>query len=148
MFLSKAKFYDVLENTPLVSIDLVLENSEGQVLLGKRKNRPAQGYWFVPGGRIFKSELLADAFSRLTKEELGQEISINNAALQGAYDHFYKDSIFGDHPSTHYVALAYRLKVETLCDLPDGQHLAYRWFSIEGLLDDKLVHQNTKAYFV
>ncbi|MDF4907686.1 GDP-mannose mannosyl hydrolase, partial [Vibrio parahaemolyticus] len=49
MFLSKQRFSQVIESTPLVSIDLVIEDESGQVLLGERLNRPAQGFWFVPG---------------------------------------------------------------------------------------------------
>ncbi|WP_338062250.1 NUDIX domain-containing protein [Vibrio variabilis] len=70
MYLDKETFTTVIESTPLVSIDLLIENSKGQVLLGLRNNRPAQGFWFVPGGRILKNEKLDDAFMRLCQEEL------------------------------------------------------------------------------
>jgi len=141
-------FTAVLDSTPLVSIDLVVQNTEGLVLLGERKNRPAQGSWFVPGGRILKNESLADAFERLTLAELGQKFSISQAELQGPFDHFYMDSVFGDSPSTHYVAIAYRLPVQELPNLPDEQHSGYRWFSVEELLANEDVHKHTKAYFL
>jgi colanic acid biosynthesis protein WcaH len=44
-----------------VSVDLVLVRDGREVLLGLRTNRPAQGSWFVPGGRILKNEKRADA---------------------------------------------------------------------------------------
>lgn len=44
---------------PLVSIDLMIKNAQDQMLWGRRNNRPAQGYWFVPSGRICKNEGLA-----------------------------------------------------------------------------------------
>ena len=56
MLLDKDTFSTVIQNTPLISIDLIVENKKGQILLGKRVNEPALGYWFVPGGRIFKDE--------------------------------------------------------------------------------------------
>lgn len=148
MFLSSEIFTTVLDSTPLVSIDLLVENPKGQILLGERKNRPAQGYWFVPGGRILKGESLADAFKRLTFGELGRSFSISEASLQGPYDHFYSDSVFGDSPSTHYVAIAYRINVNNLPDLPEEQHSHYRWFSVNELLADSEVHPHTKAYFL
>ncbi|WP_113906561.1 GDP-mannose mannosyl hydrolase [Aliidiomarina celeris] len=148
MFLSKEIFTTVLDSTPLVSIDLLVENAKGQILLGERKNRPAQGYWFVPGGRILKDESLAEAFKRLTVEELGQSLLISEARLQGPYDHFYSDSVFGNSPSTHYVAIAYRVNVKELPDLPEEQHSHYRWYSVDELLADARVHQHTKAYFL
>jgi colanic acid biosynthesis protein WcaH len=74
--LDGATFKTVIDSTPLISIDLVVRDGEGRVLLGQRLNRPAQGFWFVPGGRILKSESLSSAFRRLTLDELGIEIDI------------------------------------------------------------------------
>lgn len=102
--LPEGQFRQVISSTPLVSIDLIVMH-EQQVLLGKRLNRPAQGFWFVPGGRICKNELLEEAFQRLTLAELGVELDYSQARLLGAFDHFYSDSVFGELPSTHYVAL-------------------------------------------
>ncbi|TOB15241.1 NUDIX domain-containing protein, partial [Vibrio parahaemolyticus] len=54
--LDEQTFKLVVASTPLVSIDLIIRNSKRQILLGQRTNRPAQGFWFVPGGRICKDE--------------------------------------------------------------------------------------------
>ena len=149
MFLSKETFSTVIENTPLVSIDLVVINEQGQALLGERLNRPAQHFWFVPGGRIQKDESLADAFKRLTQEELGEQFTLDDAELLGPYDHFYEDNVFGDAFRTHYVAIAYILKLtQPLDKLPmDIQHGAYQWFDIGALLQSERVHKHSKWYF-
>ena len=63
-------FKTVVENTPLVSIDLCLV-CDGQVLLGKRTNEPLRGEWFTPGGRIHKNETWQDALLRIAEVELG-----------------------------------------------------------------------------
>jgi colanic acid biosynthesis protein WcaH len=63
VFLDKELFSTVIESTPLISIDLVVKNNLGQTLLGQRLNKPAKGFWFVPGGRILKDESLATALS-------------------------------------------------------------------------------------
>ena len=149
MFLDKETFTTVIDSTPLVSIDLVVLDSYGNALLGERLNRPAQGYWFVPGGRITKNESLADAFKRLTLEELGEAFSIADAELLGPYDHFYDDYVFGDEVSTHYVAIAYVLRLtQPLSKLPmDIQHGDYRWFSKTELLRSYSVHKHSKWYF-
>jgi colanic acid biosynthesis protein WcaH len=96
MFLEKETFKTVIASTPLVSIDLVITNLQGEALLGKRLNRPAQSYRFVPGGRILKDEFLSDAFVRLTTEEIGQAFNIEQATILGPYDHFYQDNVFSD----------------------------------------------------
>ena len=149
MFLDKETFSTVIESTPLVSIDLVVKNKHGQALLGERLNKPAKGNWFVPGGRILKDESMANAFKRLTKEELGQEFSLDQAELLGPFDHFYNDNVFGNEFSTHYVAIAYVLTLDKdLEELPfDIQHGSYKWFEINSLLNDDKVHLHTKWYF-
>lgn len=149
MFLDKETFATVIESTPLVSIDLVVKNKHGQALLGQRLNKPAKDFWFVPGGRILKDESMASAFKRLTLEELGQEFTIEQAELLGPFDHFYKDNVFGDDFTTHYVAIAYVLTLDTeLNQLPlNVQHNSYQWFELDSLLADNAVHQHTKWYF-
>ncbi len=147
MFLDRDTFTAVIASSPLVSIDLVVENEVGEILLGQRLNRPARGFWFVPGGRILKNESIEIAFSRLTKEELGKAFTIKKAKLCGPYDHFYDDFVFGDSVTTHYVALAYTLVVEAgELDLPFRQHGQYKWFTRNELKSSDLVHAYSKLY--
>jgi len=139
----------VVRNAPLVSIDLVVTNARGQVLLGQRTNRPAQGYWFVPGGRILKNEPLDQAFLRLTQDELGRTLSMADAEFLGVYEHFYADNFSGEGFSTHYVVLGYRLHCDIDLDsLPADQHEHYRWWPIHTANNSKNVHANSKAYFM
>ncbi|TKF23439.1 GDP-mannose mannosyl hydrolase [Vibrio genomosp. F6] len=149
MFLSKQRFSEVIESTPLVSIDLVIEDESGQILLGERLNRPAQGFWFVPGGRILKDEKLEDAFARLTLEELGHEFQFSQAILLGPYTHLYGDNVFGNAFTTHYVAIAYKLVViRSELNLPTNvQHSRYHWYKQDELLTSDKVHIHTKWYF-
>ncbi|MGD6735135.1 GDP-mannose mannosyl hydrolase [Photobacterium leiognathi subsp. mandapamensis] len=142
-------FQTVVAHTPLISLDLIVENAEGQVLLGQRLNKPAQGYWFVPGGRVLKDETLATAFTRLTKEELGVELQLSDATLIGPFEHFYDDNFSGDDFTTHYVVLGYRLQLDVpLTQLPKEQHGHYQWFDVTTLLNADNVHRHTKLYFL
>lgn len=142
-------FKTVVASTPLVSIDLVICNSKNQALLGLRNNRPAQGYWFVPGGRICKDETFDIAFQRLTVDELGIDYNINDAKFIGHYQHLYQDNFSDDNFSTHYVVLGYSIKEDLdLNKLPLEQHRNYQWWNIDELLNSSEVHDNTKAYFI
>ncbi len=149
MFLDKQTFSTVIASTPLVSIDLVVVNSNDEVLLGKRLNKPAQGFWFVPGGRIQKNETMNEAFQRLTLDELGVEFSIQQADLLGPFTHLYNDYVFGDDVNTHYVAIAYKLVVDVkTLNLPlNSQHNQYLWLPVNVLLNSDDVHLHTKWYF-
>lgn len=143
------QFLKIIGATPLVSIDLVIENDNAEILLGKRINRPAQGFWFVPGGRIRKNEKIAEAFSRISLTELGKELSINHAQLLGAYNHIYDDNYLNKAGiNTHYVVLAYKIKwPDELIAQNDSQHSDLKWWSINELLATPNTHQNTKTYF-
>lgn len=148
-WLDRDTFRQIVAGTPLISIDLIVRNEHGQVLLGQRLNRPAQGYWFVPGGRVRKDERLADAFYRLTQEELGLALPLSDACFLGPFEHFYNDNFSGSDFSTHYVVLGYAvtLQSDVLSQLPEVQHGAYRWFDTDELMQSDVVHVHTKLYF-
>ena len=145
--LKPEEFLRVIEATPLVSIDLILRNERNEVLLGQRLNRPAQGFWFVPGGRIWKNERVQEALRRISRRELGAEII--DAKLIGAFDHIYADNFLGTPAvNTHYVVLGFEASFPSNATLtPDDQHGELRWWTIEDLLSHSEVHENTKAYF-
>jgi colanic acid biosynthesis protein WcaH len=147
MKLSNEEFSHVINVTPLVAIDLILRNQQGQVLLGQRRNRPAQGYWFVPGGRIMKNERLLDALKRIAYTELG--IELRSGQMIGTFDHLYDENVFGlADVTTHYVTIAYQVEIESDSKLiPDAQHEKFEWWDQEALLASPEVHEHTKEYF-
>ncbi|MBI6554754.1 MAG: GDP-mannose mannosyl hydrolase [Rhodanobacter sp.] len=152
MWLDLPTFNTVVMSTPLVAIDLIVRKPNGDTLLGLRINRPAYGFWFVPGGRIQKNETLDDAFRRLTHEELGHTFERADAQLLGVFEHFYDDSVFanaGNGPDTHYVVLGYCLTLaeNQVLEPPTEQHRHYRWWPLDELRYSPRVHENTRAYF-
>lgn len=149
MYLDKATFTKVIDSTPLISIDLIVKNSEGQVLLGLRNNKPAQGFWFVPGGRVLKGESLDGAFQRLCADELGIKLTRDQADFMGPFEHFYEDYVFGDDVATHYVVLAYQLSLDVAVDaLPKQQHNCYQWWHCKDMANSELVHEHSKWYLL
>ena len=146
-WLDNETFSEVIERTPLISIDLLVENERGEYLLGLRKNRPAQGYWFVPGGRILKNESLDKAFKRLTKVELGIEFERNQSECKGVYEHFYQDSVFGEQISSHYIALAQKIKINSIAiRIDEQQHSEHKWLKPEEIGQVKM-HKHSMDYF-
>ncbi len=150
-FLSVDEFSNLVAIAPLISIDLIVTNDQDEILLGKRDNKPAKNFWFVPGGRILKNETLDNAFKRLTHDELGIDLSRSEAIFLNIYEHFYSDSCFGDNlndPTTHYVVLAHKLVLEPskLTNLPNNQHSIFRWWNKQDALASDEVHIHTKWY--
>ena len=143
-YLKGEVFKTIINNTPLISVDLIVKNRD-KVLLGKRVNKPAQGYWFTLGGRVLKNESIERAIERIKKDELGIIVDCNPKFL-GVFEHLYEDSIF-EGVSTHYLNLGYELEVSSLEDLPTEQHDDYRWFGLEELMQSSEVHHYVKDYF-
>ena len=162
-WMAPAEFAQVVRLTPLVSIDLILRDSEGKVLVGLRTNEPAKGLWFVPGGRIEKDERLADVTARfegprpvfvddkarILSVETGLSLPMTQSRLLGVYEHLYDANRF-EAPGygTHYVVIARELRLDRRPDIKtDDQHSAMRWMRPDEILAAPDVHENTKAYF-
>lgn len=146
--LSKIDFTQVIKNTPLISIDLIIENEKDEILLGKRLNAPAKSDWFVPGGRIFKDESLDKAFTRTTSSEIGLFLKREEVDFYGIYEHFYDNNVFNDNFSTHYIVLAHKFKVKEKEIVLNNQHEVYTWFSVSEILKNTEVNRHTKDYFL
>lgn len=147
--LSSENFLSVVSSTPLIAIDLLIRDRCGHYLLGMRANQPAQGTWFVPGGRIRKDELVSTAISRIASRELGINIALEDCTFLGVFEHLY-DSNFADaeNITTHYVVLAF---LHTLSEDPqilfDEQHTQICWLTKDDIISLESVHSNSKAYF-
>ena len=152
--LSADTFLSVVSATPLVAVDLVLVRGGCEMLLGLRNNRPAQGFWFVPGGRILKNEPIQAALARVAANELGLQLAVmpHTPTLMGAFEHFYPDCFAGSAEnvgvSTHYVVLGHLLQVPANFALPgfDAQHAELRWWPLADALTSEVVHRFTKDY--
>ena len=151
MFLNNSDFEDVIRKTPMIAIDLCITNNE-KILLGKRKNPPARNFYFVPGGRIRKSESINKALTRLIYEETGRKIKKENKIkLIGIFEHFYDDNFLGNRDfNSHYVVIAYSFPLGILTDVnpdfSDKQHSENIWvdFKKTTKLD---IHKYTRLYF-
>lgn len=146
--LSDRDFAQVIRHAPLVAIDLILRRADGRALLGRRNFEPAKGTFFVVGGRIKKGETLAAAFRRISEKEMGLARGLEDARFKGVYEHFYEANFF-EKPGfgTHYIVLAYELRLSGYPEPPTDQHGEYVWWTEAEILNSPEVHENAKAYF-
>tara|TARA_B110000046_G_scaffold62680_1_gene70211 strand:- start:20376 stop:20855 length:480 start_codon:yes stop_codon:yes gene_type:complete len=142
-------FKSVIENTPLVSIDLCLI-CNGQILLGKRRNEPLKGRWFTPGGRIHKNETWQGALLRIAEVELGLSgIAVEDFALMGMWDHFYNNSALDQNTSTHYVNLPHCAEFQSQPKITsDDQHGEFKWFDLAVVSNDEKFHHYMRNYAI
>ncbi|HCC1012018.1 TPA: GDP-mannose mannosyl hydrolase [Salmonella enterica subsp. enterica serovar Paratyphi C] len=139
MFLRQEDFAAVVRATPLISLDFIVENGQGEILLGQRLNRPAQGYWFVPGGRVCKDETLEVAFARLTQAELGVRLPLAAGTFYGVWQHFYDDNFSGED---------FQLTTSCSAFVCAWRRAIYACLTPEQLLASDNVHENSRAYFL
>ncbi len=147
--LTQQQLKEIVACTPLVSIDLLVRNAAGKILLGLRKNHPAKDFWFVPGRRIRKGVTLEEALIQTCIKELN--FSPDPAALhpKGTFDHIYPEIFTGESDGgTQYVVLLFELDAEIdVAQLPRDQHSEYKWMAVDELLSSDRVHPNVKKFF-
>lgn len=149
MMLSAKDFKEGIRLMPLPCIDFVVINEYDEVLVGKRMNRPAQGYLFAPGGRIRKNETQAQAIERLAEAELGiAKVNRRQLGWLGIYDHLYEDHFYGTDFGTHCIALAYVFMVEKqwIDTSLKTQHSEWQWIPANDIASHTDIHHYTKAY--
>lgn len=69
--------------TPLLTVDCVVLNPRGEVLLIERKNEPFRGHFALPGGFVDIGETVEDACRRELMEETG--VKAGKLTLVGVY---------------------------------------------------------------
>lgn len=148
----KKEYLQVIKNTNLISVDLIIFDENNNVLVGKRKNNPAINKFFVPGSRIYKSEKILDSIPRICKYELG--ILLENPKFRGVYEHIYNNNFVNNDFGTHYVNFAYEFHInnktkETINSLIFlDQHSEIKWMSITDILNNNEVSLYCKTHFM
>ena len=112
--------------TPSISVDALVLNQQGQLLLIERGHDPFKGKWAFPGGRVDFGEEPVKAVLRELREETTLEGT--DPALFGVYGHPDRD------PRTHMVAIVYRVQVQDVGKLKaDDDANAAKFWDIEEL---------------
>ena len=116
------RLYRAIEQTmPITSVEAVVIDDSDRILVLKRKNAPAKGKWWFPGGRVHRGETVRNALIRELKEETG--LAFKRFEFVGVYERFF--------PERHDISLAY------VCSFPGGEiklneeHSARRFLSFD-----------------
>jgi len=88
-----------LPATPALTVDCVIYDPQGRVLLIRRKNEPYQGAYALPGGFVDIGETAENGCRREVREETGLEVSA--LRLVGVYSDPSRD------PRGHTVSAAF-----------------------------------------
>lgn len=158
-FVEKEKYLTIIENTQLVSVDLIIRYFDSKIkeykyFLGLRKNKPAYNTWFIPGSRLYKDVTIKEGVKFVAENEYGLSLENKKVEFVGIYEHIYPNNFDNDDFGTHYIDFSYlvtidydeikNLSIEKL----EEQHKKLGWFTKKDILNKKFnIHSYTLNYF-
>lgn len=132
-FILPSLYETILENMPIVCVDVVIHNIEtDKYLLIKRAEEPAKGQWWVVGGRLHKNERPYECAVRKIKEEVGisdylscQYLSVESTIFSTGYHNI----------PVHSVNLIYLIEVQRKQKIEINKTcLDYKWLTMDKAL--------------
>ncbi|MEK6891248.1 MAG: NUDIX domain-containing protein [Nanoarchaeota archaeon] len=90
--LSQKDFEKSFRYAPRVALNILVKNSNGQILLTKRAIEPERGSWHYPGGFILKNETINNCFERISTKELGVKLDFKKSKLLGVFENINGDA--------------------------------------------------------
>lgn len=122
-------YRQILRLIPIACVDLLISDQAQRVLLIKRKNEPAKGQWWFPGGRIYFGETREVAAIRKLKDECG--LKAGSIKEIGTFDVILK--VPGASLPHHAVTTLFHLKVSSMNGLKiDDTSLAAQCHTVSG----------------
>lgn len=127
-FIPEDLYKKILSVSPIVCVDVYIYHAPTEeFLFFLRTNKPAQGLFCCPGGRVVKNEQLFAAAKRKLHDETGWAVSVNNLRLIGVTDTAFPDSHFSATPChTINISFLYTVSRKPKVKL-NNEHAQYAW---------------------
>jgi 8-oxo-dGTP diphosphatase len=110
----------------VLTVDALVIDDEGRILIMERGTEPFKGRWVLPGGFVDPGETVEAACIREVREELGLDVRI--VGLVGIY------STPGRDPRGSFVSIAYRVEVISGKILHTEEAPTHRWVGLHEIL--------------
>ncbi len=104
------KYVEIIKALPILCVDVVIQNAQGEYLLVKRNNEPKKGHWWPVGGRVLKGETLEQAVIRKVSEETS--LHVNNIKLIGYFELITDANPFNQPFRYHAVSVVFSVVVD------------------------------------
>lgn len=132
MYIPEEKFREIERLMPLASLNAIIVDSKGRVLVMKRNNEPAKGLYWFPGGRIKMGQSFEEALEEQIKEETGLEWSEVEVLKVASVS----SSVFG---TRHTVEINFLLRKLSSSEIRlDQEHSDFKWLKPEEFDREKL----------
>lgn len=106
MLVSEELYSRILQVMPIPCVDLLVVDDAGKVLLLLRRNEPAAGQWWFPGGRVLFGEPRFDAAKRKLQEECG--LFLTQFQEIGTFDLLFNN---GSDECVHSITTLFKVQV-------------------------------------
>lgn len=129
------EFKKIYSRVPRLTVEVVVQHTDGSILLIRRTIPPAMGEWHTPGGTVLKGETLHEAVRRVGKEELG--VSVHIIRCLGVIEYLsYKNHYSQD------ISIAYLVRCSLKKDfMLDGHADRYAFFPVKHLPTNTIKEQ-------
>lgn len=145
--LGQELFLTISSLVPIVNVDLLVYNEQGQFLLTKRNDPHCGKGWHVPGGCVRFKETCEERIRKVALKELGiKDITFDKNPIK-VFEIIHNDKrpISNQNERAHFITLVYKCHVDDSCqinnrELTEDDAGFIRWF--DKLPDDLLSIQN------
>ena len=123
MFIEQSTYNEIKRTFPINAVELLIFDSNNNLLMVKRINEPAKGKWWIPGGRVLFAESRMDAAKRLLKDECG----VNNGKFSEPrmFDYLVKNNT--EDYYQHIISTVFSVTIDSTEIKLDSQSSEYRW---------------------
>jgi len=104
------QYEQIIEVLPILCVDVVVTNPNGEFLLIKRANEPLRRQWWIVGGRVLKGEMLEQAAIRKVREEAS--LSVEAVHPIGYYKDTSEENPLGLVSRLHSVSVVFPATVD------------------------------------
>lgn len=131
---------DGKELRPRVGIGVLIQNNDGQILLGLRKGSHGEGEWAFPGGHLEFGETVFETARREVQEETG--LNIEKFELISVVD----EMRYIESNGKHYLNIGVRAFYESGEPkiMEPEKCVEWRWFGLDNL-PDKIFEASEKT---
>jgi 8-oxo-dGTP diphosphatase len=115
---------------PVVLSAIVKDN---KILLLKRKNRPYQGYWGLPGGKLHLEESIEESGLREVKEETGLDCKFSHIAA------IVHERVKEADEYKHAFLLFFVVVKPKTTQIKEGEEGRLEWFPLKTLQPERII---------
>jgi len=120
---------------PVVNVDLLVTNAQGEILLSWRDDPHCGQGWHIPGGCIRLNETFETRIRKTALAELGAEVEFDPVPI-GVYEIFsdkHRAGIADQRERAHFITLAFHCTLPDTCQIDPARLQsdtvgALRWF--------------------